>query len=566
MSYRTFKRLLGETNLERKCRWLLGTGTLLLVAASFLVYAKLTEDLAWDQLAHTGRTLVSPIVVEAHVRQNKELHTGMREFQQFTEKTWPVNLQGYKYVILRPDAENPNTPGEPDEKALLQQFRDDPTQLEHLRPLPRQRMFLYYGAIRAQESCLGCHRSEQRLAEYRGPAVEPRDTPILPADPNLPSGGLIAVVKVQLSTDMIEDRAHQNRAWLIALAVGTTILLLAGTYLVIRYVVVKPVKELKTTADAIAAGQLTVRSDLQTGDEFEDLSQAFNRMLANLIQIQERNRGLIGELDGKVDELARTNMELHRTNAMKTEFLSTVSHELRTPLNSVIGFSEALLNADNLTEKQHRWAANIHDSGKHLLGLINDVLDLAKVESGKMRVKPEVLNVLALCEQAGTLFRQQAEKKEIELLVHVPPDTPDVRQDGGKLRQILSNLLSNAVKFTPEGGRITLRGSMEDNYLVLSVADTGVGIAPEHQEMVFQKFRQTSGSLTREQGGSGLGLSIVRELARLLGGDVKLQSELGRGSVFTVRVAAKLKDDPLAAFTSDTIEVPGSRFRMSGAK
>jgi signal transduction histidine kinase len=354
-----------------------------------------------------------------------------------------------------------------------------------------------------------------------------------------------------MNTGPIEDGIHQNRAWLIALAVGTTVLILAGTYLVVRYVIVRPVKELKATADAIAAGQLTVRSDIQTGDEFEDLSQAFNRMLTNLVQIQDRNRGLIGDLDAKVDELARINLELHQSAAMKTEFLSTMSHELRTPLNSVIGFSEAFLNADNLTDKQHRWAGNIHDSGKHLLALINDVLDLARMESGKMRAKPVVLNVSAVCEQAGMLFRPQAEKKEIELLVQVPPDTPDVRQDEGKVRQILSNLLSNAVKFTPEGGRITLRAWVEDDTLTLSVTDTGVGIAPEHQEMVFQKFRQTSNPLTREQGGTGLGLSIVRELSRLLGGDVSLRSELGRGSTFTVRLAAQLKDDPLAAFSGE---------------
>jgi signal transduction histidine kinase len=274
-------------------------------------------------------------------------------------------------------------------------------------------------------------------------------------------------------------------------------------------------------------------------------------MLANLVRTQESNRGLLTGLDEKVDELARINMELHRTNALKTEFLSTVSHELRTPLNSIIGFSETLLGADNLTEKQHRWVANVHDNGKQLLALINDVLDSAKLESGKMRARVGVVAVAPLCEELGTTFRQQAEKKEIELVVQVPPDTPDVRQDRGKLRQVVSNLLSNAVKFTPEGGRVTLRAAVEGEWLVVQVADTGVGIAPEHQEMVFQKFRQTSGTLTREQGGTGLGLSIVRELARLLGGDVDLKSEPGRGSTFTVKVAAKLPDDPLAAFSAE---------------
>lgn len=535
MSYRTFKRLLGETNLERKCRWLLGCGTLALMSASFLVFAKLTEGVAYDQLTHTGRTQVAPALDAAHVRPNPDVKAGLAEFQQQAVARWPSSFQGHSSRLIAAD------PADETDREVFERFRDDPALAEHT-VAERKRTFVYYGAVRAGEACAACHRSEPKMAASAAG---------LRANPDLAVGDLMAVVRVDLNTDLIDDGVHQNLAWLIAFAVGTTALILAGTYLVIRYVVVKPVKELKTTADAIAAGQLTVRSDIQTGDEFEDLSQAFNRMLTNLVQVQERNRGLIADLDAKVDELARANLELHQSGAMKTQFLSTVSHELRTPLNSVIGFSEALLNADTLTDKQVRWAANIHESGKHLLALINDVLDLARLESGKMRVKPEVLNVAAACEAAAGLFRQQVEKKEIELLVQVPDPAPDVRQDGGKVRQILSNLLSNAIKFTPEGGRVTLKGEVAGDTLTLTVTDTGVGIAPEYQEMVFQKFRQTSGTLTREQGGSGLGLSIVRELAKLLGGDVTLQSEPGRGSTFTVTLAARLKDDPLAAFAAE---------------
>jgi signal transduction histidine kinase len=257
------------------------------------------------------------------------------------------------------------------------------------------------------------------------------------------------------------------------------------------------------------------------------------------------------------DELAAQRQaalaQAERSNAVKGRFLATMSHEMRTPLHGILGLASMLRQDDDAgaPEARRERLQTLQHTGEHLLALINDVLDLAKVEAGRMRVRPDVLNVPALCEQAAALFRPQAEKKEIELLVQVPPDTPDVRQDGGKLRQILSNLLSNAVKFTPEGGRITVRASADADTLTLSVTDTGVGIAPEHQEMVFQKFRQASGTLTREQGGTGLGLSIVREMARLLGGDVRLHSEVGRGSTFTVRVAAKLKDDPLAAFSSE---------------
>jgi signal transduction histidine kinase len=275
--------------------------------------------------------------------------------------------------------------------------------------------------------------------------------------------------------------------------------------------------------------------------------------------MQDRNRALIVDLDRKVDELARVNMALFESDRLKGDFLSTMSHELRTPLNSIIGFSEVLLNADNLTEKQHRWAANIMTSGQQLLALINDILELAKLEAGKMRTRPTPLRPADICEQAAALFRTQAEQKTVELRVHAPTDLPEVRQDPGKLNQILANLLSNAVKFTPEGGRVTLTAAVEGDDLVLTVADTGVGIAPEEQELVFDKFRQASNPLTREQGGTGLGLSIVRELAKVLGGDVSLRSDLGRGSTFTVRVPARLRDDPTAAFDLPEVPAPATR-------
>jgi signal transduction histidine kinase len=253
-------------------------------------------------------------------------------------------------------------------------------------------------------------------------------------------------------------------------------------------------------------------------------------------------------LEARLDELSHKNWELQQNNAMKSEYLSTMSHELRTPLNSVIGFSEALLGVKSLDERQLRWVANIHDSGQHLLSLINDVLDLAKLESGKMKVKREYVNVALLCTQVVSLFKPQAENKSLELLLNVPDNLPDLRTDQGKLRQILSNLLSNALKFTPDGGRITLKSWQANGVAYFSVADTGIGIAAEHQSVIFQKFRQSTASLTREAGGTGLGLSIVRELCKLLGGDIAVQSEPGRGSTFTVNILAQMSEeliDPL---------------------
>ncbi len=532
MSYKAFKRLLGETSLERKCRWLLGTGVLVLMSGSFWVYAKQTKELAYDQLETTGRALLSPILARLHVRGDDRV--ALDEFQKVAEENWPESLKGYNYKLIKPDAKEQDAKPTSDDLSKMHDIQTDAKRNEASRLVTKESAFYYYGAIRARAACIECHRDAQKVGVL--------------ANANLQQDELMGVVRIRLSTQSIEEGFHTNLALLISFAIATSLLIIAGSYLIIRYVIVKPVKHLKEVSEAIATGELNIRSEIQTGDEFEDLSHAFNRMLRNLTNIQDRNKKLITDLDRKVDELARVNMALFEGNRLKSEFLSTMSHELRDPLNSIIGFSEVLLGADNLTERQHRYAGNIMSSGQRLMALINDILELAKLEAGKMRLHPEPLNPAAVCEHAAALARPQAEKKNIDIRVIADANAPAARQDIGKVHQILGNLLSNAVKFTPEGGWVTLKAACDGNDLVFTVTDTGVGIAPEELELIFEKFRQAANPMTREQGGTGLGLSIVRELAKLLGGDVTVQSELGRGSTFTVRVAARLADEPLLGF------------------
>jgi signal transduction histidine kinase len=271
-------------------------------------------------------------------------------------------------------------------------------------------------------------------------------------------------------------------------------------------------------------------------------------MLRNLVSMQDRLRKVNTDLDRKVDELARANLALYESNKLKSDFLATMSHELRTPLNSILGFSEVLLSGQSLSDKQQRWVQNIQSSGERLLSLINDILDLAKIEAGKLEVHLEDVAIAEMCEEQLNMFRPLAQKKNIELRGQLEPAIPLLRQDPGKLRQILSNLLSNAIKFTPEGGRVQLKAQADGLHLMLTVSDTGVGIAPEDQELVFERFRQAGNPLTRVHAGTGLGLSIVRELCKLLGGEVTLKSELGRGSTFTVRLPLHISDEPRLEF------------------
>ncbi len=525
MSYRAFKRLLGETDLERKCRFLLGAGILLLMTLSFWGYARQTEGLAYDQLVTSGRLLVPPILANKHMEPDRRV--AIDAFQQQWDRKWTDPPNDYRYKVLIPDARQPEYKPEGEEVAVINRLAVNPDQSEEYVNQSAQGVFHYYGVVRAQQSCVDCHNKLPATAVANQP---------------LKDGDLMAVVKVTLSTKSIETGAHVNRALLLSFALLTAILIMTGSYLIIRYVVVKPVKHLKAVSDAIVAGQLNVRSEIHTGDEFEDLSDAFNRMVRHLMDAQEEQRKLNTDLDHRLDDLARANMALYESDKAKGDFLSTVSHELRTPLHGIIGFSDVLLSAASpLNEKQARWVANIKTGGQQLLTLINDILDLAKIEAGRMEIRPEEFNIPAFCDAILPAFRLPAEKKNIDLRSQYDPNLRTIRQDSGKVRQILTNLLSNAIKFTPEGGRVTLRVAAEVEDVVFTVEDTGVGIPTDEQERMFEKFRQAGpNTLTREHEGTGLGLSIVRELCGLLGGEVTLHSELGRGSTFTVRLPRTL--------------------------
>jgi signal transduction histidine kinase len=292
---------------------------------------------------------------------------------------------------------------------------------------------------------------------------------------------------------------------------------------------------------------------------------AFNRMLRGLVDTQEELRKTNGTLDVKVDELAQANLHLYEMNRLKSDFLATMSHELRTPLNSIIGFSDVLGSIQSLDDKQRRYVQNIRSSGRMLLEMINDILDLAKIEAGKMEVRAVPFDVEAVVSAQCDMARPLAEKKDIDLAHEVGPGLEAVVQDQAKVQQILANLLSNAVKFTPGGARVDVRARLlptataGSGELVLDVIDTGVGIAAEEQQTIFEKFRQGGlprrgdDAMTREYSGTGLGLSIVRELCRLLGGDVAVESQLGRGSRFTVRLPVGIPDDRAPATLAEQV-------------
>ena len=536
MSYRAFKHLIGETSLERKCRFIFGAAILVLVSGSFWWYARKTERMIYEEsLLRTCRMLVNPILVLQHWR---DLET-LREFVPIIDKTFAQfhldEVKGYEFrYIMPPGMADTDHVASEFEYEALHAFEQGKAEYRGRRDRrdPSDQRYHYVEAIRVNRHCLSCHPTSRSTAAV----LEP--------------GDLMGAVSITIPLAQTQKAINENRAVLIGTAIGTAMLAMIVFYVIVRYVIAKPVKHLKDVSDAVSDGNLNVRADIQTGDEFEELSHAFNRMLRNLIAMQEEFRGVNRELDRKVDELAQANMALFEMNRLKTDFLTTMSHELRTPLNSVIGFSEVLSSSKKLSERERRYAAHIQTSGKMLLGMINDILDLAKIESGNMEIHAEEFSIWDVVEGLGTMTRPMAEQKNIQLRTEIAPDVPVVVQDPGKIQQILYNLLSNALKFTPEGGAVTLSVMATDSDLKIDVADTGIGIAPEDRDRIFEKFRQgvngmreADSALTRQYTGSGLGLSIVRELCRMLGGEVSLESELGKGSTFTVRLPLRWQPD-----------------------
>jgi signal transduction histidine kinase/CheY-like chemotaxis protein len=284
------------------------------------------------------------------------------------------------------------------------------------------------------------------------------------------------------------------------------------------------------------------------------------------VQLQQANQAL--QQENARLQLSLANAELDRANRLRDGFLANMSHELRTPLNAVLGISEALQEGvyGPLNENQSRSLGSIRASGQHLLNLINDILDLSKIEAGQLDLEPAWVSVQEVCQASLRFVWQEAHKKELQVATFIDPAVITVWADARRLKQILVNLLSNAVKFTAVGGRIGLevQGDLAEKTVRFTVWDKGIGIAPEGIQQLFRPFVQLDGRLSREYNGTGLGLSLVYRMTEMLGGQVSLVSEVGSGSQFTIALPwdpASLAGQP-ADHSLETTAValtPGSR-------
>lgn len=425
-----------------------------------------------------------------------------------------------------------------------------------------------FRALRADSNCLQCHgASAPQQRQFR-------------------AGQLVGMIDVTLPGSAgSEPLVWWTRGMFVAGGALATLLALVLFVLITQRLVLRPIRKLQRMADKVTEGDLTVRSTVKTHDELQRLGESFNEMLSAITDQHEKLRAANRALDLKLSELAEANVTLFQANKVKNEFLANVSHELRTPLNSILGFAD--LVGEGQDEKLSRYGKNIGSAAKNLLAMINDLLDVAKIEAGKAQVRMDKVSVTDTCQTLGALMKPTADKRQINLIVQLDNQLPLIITDGGKFQQILYNLLSNAIKFTPLGGQVILsagcvtqstspaqpQGSSDSHggpliqsslsepagrvvscggkfdEIYVSVADTGPGIAEADQQFIFEKFYQADKTLIREASGTGLGLAISKELTNLLGGKLSLKSSPGQGTIFTLTLPVEGSQNGIVCVT-----------------
>ncbi|MGB2863085.1 MAG: ATP-binding protein [Sedimentisphaerales bacterium] len=425
-------------------------------------------------------------------------------------------------------------------RGMIETLANDPDRHEDIL-LDRNegRMESHYVRIfRATGRCISCHNPQGSAGAFALNKLI----------------GAVLIRNRDLASE-INKTVFMNRIWIIVAGLIGGAGAIVVFYMITQRLILRPIRQLRALANNVAEGNLEIRSSIATRDEYEKLAKAFNHMLDTLQAMQEKLRQANKQLDAKIAELSARNIELFKANKIKGEFLANISHEFRTPLNAILGFAQVLKDKPLLLkkEKAQRYAENIITSGNSLLNMINDLLELAKTQAGKMELHIRETSVADLLENLLSQFSLLTKKKKIKVKLIVQPDLPLVVTDVGKVQQILYNFLSNAAKFTPARGRIEIeaqfpspgaRGTGPESRMIrISVTDTGCGIAESDREKIFEKFRQADGSLTRETAGSGLGLAICTELAAMLAGSIGMESPpkgRNKGSTFWLDIPITL--------------------------
>ncbi len=527
---KTFVRI----SLATKFRVLFAAAVLAIIGAAVGVPWYFAERLVDEASRQSADQITQLGLAEWEDRHQDKPGPGSPVAKYFTSAG--SGRRGPSFVVLAPTAKPPAL----DSTALeaVAALEADPSRemiVLSAEDEKAQRVIRCFRAARARAGCRRCH-----------PGM---------AETSFRPGQLVGLVDITLPAAR-GSPIWWTRGMFVLGGLLAALLAFVLLFVITKQIILTPVRKLGELADKVADGDLTRRADVATGDEFERLGRQFNEMLEAISTQQDQLRQANRALDLRLGDLAEANVALYEANRIKNEFLANIGHELRTPLNSIIGFAELL--ADTADERRRRHAGHILTSARMLLGIINDLLEVAKIEAGKAEVRMEKVSITDLCETLFQLVRPLADKKHLQMALHTGEDVPLVRTDSGKMQQILYNLLSNAIKFTPPEGQVTLsarwfpagESPMQRDAVAVAVADTGPGISAADQHRIFEKFQRLGGTMTREHDGAGLGLAISRELTVLLGGRLTLDSAPGHGAIFTVLLPVAGAGEPDADSTA----------------
>jgi signal transduction histidine kinase len=455
--------------------------------------------------------------VDQRVEESVQIQRKIAAYRQLNHDTL-AQLYGVSSALLQPDEETLDV--------TLRQVNQFGYDLDRLQYLAKVEVDLFRRVRKEYDGFLEIVTREIELIRH-GDVTGGRRLQIEQATPlanrlERLTNELVNKAEVEMVASIEASAAayRQSQYAVVAFALGSIMLALLLGYAISGSLIV-PVRQMGRRLDEIATGDFSKRVEVANRDELGALAANVNHMS---------------------DELGRLYNQIEMANQHKSEFLANMSHELRTPLNAILGFSEVLNDGifGELNAKQAEYMRDIQSSGHHLLSLINDILDLSKVEAGRMELLVEAFDVPSAVESAMTLVRERAMRQGVTLTLDLDKSLNEFTGDERKFKQVLLNLLSNAVKFTPEGGRVSVKANATPDGLQVSVRDTGVGIALENQEKIFDAFQQAANGYSGKREGTGLGLTLARQFVAMHGGKMWLESTPGAGSTFTFNMVAQL--------------------------
>jgi two-component system sensor histidine kinase BarA len=504
--------------LAKKVQVTFGAAVLLVLTLALSIPYIWMGQLVKKDLLDSGRSR-SMVMLDRHF-QSKESAQTLQPLDSIGQARDPNDTGIFWFPFTKDDEKILSGPDK-DVIGMIEALKNDPDRDENILLVKNGDRFesRYARVFRATERCISCHNPQGSAGPF---TLNKLIGAVLIQTPDLPGE--------------IGKTVFMNRIWIIVAGLIGGAGAIIVFYMITQRLILRPIRQLRALANNVAEGNLEIRSSIATRDEYEKLAKAFNHMLDTLQATQKKLRQANKQLDAKIAELSARNIELFKANKIKGEFLANISHEFRTPLNAILGFAQVLKDKPLLLkkEKAQRYAENIITSGNSLLNMINDLLELAKTQAGKMELHIGETSISDLLENLLSQFSLLTKNKKIKVKLVLAPDLPLVVTDVGKVQQILYNFLSNAVKFTPARGRIEIEAKFpspgdqgtgpEPRMMRISVTDTGCGIAESDRQKIFEKFRQADGSLTRQTTGTGLGLAICTELAAMLAGRIGMES------------------------------------------